>query len=175
MRVIALNATTSSLHTAAQDAQRAEALGCDALVTAESKHNAFLPIAVMADHTSRIALGSNVAVAFARSPMVTAYLAWDLQDFSGGRFRLGIGSQVKGHMERRYSVPWSPPAPRMAEYIRALRTIWRAWERREPLDVQGEHYRFSLMPLHWAPDPIDHPHVPLYISAFGPKMYRVVG
>ena len=156
-------------------AKRAEALGFDALNTHETQHDPFFPLVLAAEHTETITLGTNVAIAFPRSPMITANLGWDLQGLSDGRFRLGLGPQVKGHNERRFSVPWSPPAPRLREYILALRAIWDCWTSGGPLDFQGDHYTFTLMTPFFRPEPISHPHIPVYIAAVGPVMCRIAG
>ena len=126
-------------------AREAEASGFDGISTQENRQDPFLPLAVAASHTENLAIRTNIAIAFARSPMVAANLSWDLQRASGGRFTLGIGSQVKGHNIRRFSVPWSAPAPRMREYVQALRAIWACWQDGSRLDYQGEYYQFSLM------------------------------
>lgn len=156
-------------------ARAAEALGYDGLMTAEIAHDPFIPLALAALATERIQLSTGIAVAFPRSPMVTAQLAWDLQAESGGRFVLGLGSQVKGHIERRFSVPWSAPVPRLREYIEALRAIWRAWQTRQPLRYEGEHYRFTLMTPEFSPRPTGLPPVPVCIAAVGPDMLRMAG
>ena len=109
-------------------AREAEALGFDGLWTAETRHDPFLPLALAAEHTRRVSLGTAIAVAFPRSPTVVAHTAWDLQAASGGRLILGLGTQVKGHMERRFSVKWTAPGPRLREYILALRAVWDAWQ-----------------------------------------------
>lgn len=154
-----------------------ESMGFDGLTTAEAGHDAFLPIMAAAASTSRIAMGTNVAVSFPRSPMVTAQLAWDLQHFSGGRFNLGLGTQVKGHNERRYSTAWpSAPGPRMREYFLCLKAIFASFQNpSKPTFFEGEHYRFTLMPPFFNPGPIDHPHVPLYVAAVNPYMARLSG
>ena len=164
----------SGLSNVVDSAQRAEALGYDGITTPETAHDPFLPLVIAAEHTN-LDLGTSVAIAFPRSPMVLAYLCWDLQAFSGGRLRLGLGTQVKGHNERRFSVPWSPPAPRMREYVGGLKAIWNSWATGERLNFQGEHYRFTLMNPLFAPEPIDNPNVPVYVSAVGPVMCQVAG
>src|SRR3712207_2655561 len=119
-------------------AKAAEDLGFAGLWTSETKHDSFLPLAVAANGTERISLGNAVAIAFSRSPMVTAQLAWDLQDLSNGRFILGLGTQVKGHITRRFGMSWSKPAARLGEYVLALRAIWRSFQTEEPMDFEGE-------------------------------------
>jgi probable F420-dependent oxidoreductase len=156
-------------------ARRAEDHGFDALFSAEIAHDPFVPLAFAALATERIRLGTGIAVAFPRSPMVVANVAWDLQAHSGGRFTLGLGTQVKGHNERRFSVAWSPPVPRLREYVQALRAIWRAWEHREPLRFEGEHYRFTLMTPEFSPEPTGLPPVPVHVAAVGPAMMRMAG
>ncbi len=157
-------------------AQRAEALGFDVLITPETGHDPFFPLLIAAEHTQRIKLGTSVAIAFPRSPFVTAQIAWDLQRFSGGRFLLGLGTQVKGHNERRYSIPWvGPPGPRLREYILCLRAIFDTFQHNAPPRYQGKYYQFTLINPFFNPGPIEHPHVPIYISAVGPYMCRLAG
>ena len=163
------------ISTAAEQAQRAEALGYDGVMTPETTHDPFFPLVVAAEHTERIRLGTGVAISFPRSPMVVANIGWDLQGYSGGRFQLGLGSQVKGHNERRFSTAWTPPAPRMREYVLALKAIWHTWATGDRLNFQGEHYNFTLMTPNFTPPPIDNPDIPVYISAVGPAMCRVAG
>ncbi|MCG8691673.1 MAG: TIGR03617 family F420-dependent LLM class oxidoreductase, partial [Minwuiales bacterium] len=154
-------------------ARQVEADGYDAIVTMENRHDPFLPLAVAATATERVELVTGIAIAFARSPMSVANMSWDLQGASRGRFVLGLGSQVKGHNVRRFSVPWSPPAPRMREYIEALRAIWRCWKTGEKLDYQGEHYQFTLMTPNFTPEPIEAPMPAVTIGAVGPAMMKV--
>ena len=156
-------------------AQRAEALGFDGVGIQENAFDAFLHAALAAEHTQRVAVATHIAVAFARSPMLTAYAAWDIQRLSEGRFELGLGTQVKGHIERRFSNEWSAPAPRMREYARSLRAIWDSWQNGAPLDYRGEHYSFTLMPPVYAPPPLPYPPIPLYTAAVGPGMSQVAG
>ena len=124
--------------------------------------------------TRRVGLGTAIAIAFARSPMILAHIG-DLQKASGGRFVLGLGSQVKAHNERRFSVPWSAPAPRLREVVAALRAIWTAWQRRAPLDFRGQSYRFDLMTPFFDPGPIEHSRIPVYLAGVNPQMCRVAG
>ena len=115
-------------------AKRAEEQGYDGINAAETAHDSFLPLVIAAEHTERIGIGTSVAIAFPRSPMVTAMIAWDLQRFSKGRLTLGLGTQVKGHNQRRFSVPWSPPAPRIKEYVESLKAIWNSYRTGEKLE-----------------------------------------
>lgn len=157
------------------EAAAIEAAGYDGAVTMENKYEPFLPLAVAATATKRIELSTGIAIAFARSPMVVAETAHDLQTASKGRFTLGLGSQVKGHNERRFSVPWSPPVPRLREYIEGMRAIWRCWEKGEKLNYVGEHYQFTLMTPNFIPDRNGLPPVPVTIAAVGPAMLRLAG
>ena len=156
-------------------ARHAQALGYDGLATQETAHDPFFPLLLAAEHAPTLTLATSVAIAFPRSPMITAQLSYDLQRFSNGRFRLGLGPQVKGHNERRFSVPWSAPAPRLREYVQALRAIWDCWNGGGPLNFQGQHYTFTLMTPFFRPPPSAHPHIPVYLSAVGPGMCRLAG
>jgi probable F420-dependent oxidoreductase len=159
----------------AADARRAEALGYDGVLAAETKDDPYILMALAAQATGRIGLATAVAIAFPRSPMVTALSAWTLQRLSGGRFTLGLGSQVKGHIERRYGMRWSAPGPWLREYVQALRAIWDCWQNATRLDFQGEHYRLSLMVPLFAPAPIEHPQIPVELAAVNPYMCQVAG
>jgi probable F420-dependent oxidoreductase len=174
MRVMAL-IPQDDLRAAQAAAARYEALGVDGLKTSELAYDPFLPLGVAATVTEQVELATGIAIAFARSPMVTACISSDLQRSSGGRFVLGLGSQVKGHNERRFSVPWSPPVPRLKEYVEALRAIWRCWEKGETLDFQGQHYRFDLMTPVFSPKPAGLPMVPVTLAAVGSAMIRLAG
>lgn len=156
-------------------AKAAEEAGYDQVQANELKSDPFASLIPATLTTHRIGLATSVAIAFPRSPMITAGLAWDLQRNSGGRFTLGLGSQVRGHNERRFSVPWSPPAPRMAEYVEALRAIWRCWETGAKLAFEGQHYTFTLMTPEFAQEPNGLPMVPITIAAVGPAMLRLAG
>ncbi|HET6183032.1 MAG TPA: TIGR03617 family F420-dependent LLM class oxidoreductase [Acetobacteraceae bacterium] len=156
-------------------AQAAEAAGFDALMTVELAHDVFAPLGFAALATSRVELTPSIAVAFPRSPTVMAIQAWDIHANSGGRFVLGLGSQVKGHNERRFGVPWSAPAPRLRDYIGALRAIWRCWETRGRLDYRSEHYTLTLMTPDFSPEPTGLPMVPVTVSAVGEAMLRMAG
>ena len=120
-------------------------------------------------------LGTAIAIAFARSPMILAHIAWDLQKASGGRFVLGLGSQVKAHNERRFSVAWEPPGPRLREIVQALRAIWECWQNGTPLRFEGRSYRFDLMTPFFSPGPIESPGIPIYLAAVNPQMCRIAG
>jgi probable F420-dependent oxidoreductase len=153
----------------------AEAAGFDAVMTAELAHDVFTPLAFAALATERIELTPSIAVAFPRSPTVIASQAWDLQANSNGRFVLGLGSQVRGHNERRFGIAWSPPAPRLRDYVQALRAVWRCWETGQKLDYQSEHYKLTLMTPDFSPEPTGLPMVPVTIAAVGEAMLRVAG
>jgi probable F420-dependent oxidoreductase len=158
-----------------QMAREAEAAGFGALWAPETKHDPFLPLALAAEHTQRIRLGTAVAIAFPRSPMVWANIGWDLAKFSDGRFILGLGTQVKGHNERRFSVPWVPPGPRLRDMILAIRAIWECWQNGTRLNFHSEHYTHTLMTPFFNPGPIEHPHVPIFIGGVNPYMCRLAG
>lgn len=156
-------------------ARAAEELGFAGLWTNETKHDAFLPLAVAANETRRIELGTSVAIAFSRSPMETAQTAWDLQDLSDGRFLLGLGTQVKAHVTRRFSMPWESPAARLREYILALKAIWGSFQTDAPLRFEGEFYRHTLMTPFFNPGPIGHPEIPVYIAGVNTRLARLAG
>lgn len=164
-----------NLNAVAAIAQQVEAYGFDALWTSETAHNPFLPLTLAAAATGRIELGTAIAVAFPRSPMVTAQIAWDLAAQSGGRFILGLGTQVKPHIEKRFSTSWAAPAPRLREYIESLRAIWNSFQNNAPLRYRGEHYKFSLMSPFFSPGPIEHPDIPVYIAGVNEHLCRLAG
>ena len=143
------------LQQAGQEAQQAERQGYDGIWTTEIAHEPFFPLLLAADRTETISVGTGIAVAFARNPMTTAYAAWDLQAQSGGRFLLGLGSQIKPHVERRFSMPWSQPAARMREYVLALQAIWASWQDGTRLDFAGEYYTHTLMTPFFDPGPLE--------------------
>jgi probable F420-dependent oxidoreductase len=157
------------------EARRQEQAGYDGLWSSESAHDPFLPLVLAAEHTERIDLGTAIAVAFARSPMQLAYTAHDLQAFSGGRFTLGLGSQVRPHIERRFGMPWSHPAPRMREYILALRAIWSAWNEGTTLSFRGDFYRHTLMTPFFSPPPAPGGAPRIFLAAVGEAMTAVAG
>lgn len=156
-------------------ARQIEGLGFAGMWTTETAHNPFFPLTLAATTTQRILLGTAIAVAFPRSPLITAHAAWDLAAQSGGRFALGLGTQVKAHIRRRFSAEWSKPAPRLREYVLALRAIWRAWQTGEPLDFRGEFYQHTLMTPFFAPPPIAHPEIPIYIAGVNARLCQVAG
>jgi probable F420-dependent oxidoreductase len=161
------------------DARRAaaelEEIGYDGAFTAETSHDPFLPLLLAAEGTERLELATGIAVAFARSPMTLAHTAWDLQAHSGGRLLLGLGSQIKAHIEKRFSMPWSAPAARMREFILALRAIWACWQDGVPLDFRGEFYRHTLMTPFFNPGPIPPGPPKVLLAAVGEKMTEVAG
>jgi len=159
----------------AAEAREREAAGIDGLWSYEGPHDPFLPLMPVAEHTSRLAVGTAIAVAFARNPMTTAYVANDLQVHSRGRFLLGLGSQVKPHIERRFAMPWSHPARRMREYVQALRAIWSAWDTGERLAFRGEFYSHTLMTPFFSPAPSPYGPPAVYLAAVGDQMTRVAG
>jgi probable F420-dependent oxidoreductase len=159
----------------AADARHAEALGYDGVLAAETKDDPYIVMALAAAATSRVGLATAVAIAFPRSPMVTALSAWTLQKLSHGRFTLGLGSQVKGHIDRRYGMRWSAPGPWLRDYVDALRAIWECWQNESKLEFESEHYRLSLMVPLFAPAPIEHPRIAVELAAVNPYMCQVAG
>lgn len=160
---------------AAEWAARAEGLGVDGVFATETNNDPFLPLALAAGSTSRVRLGTGIAVAFPRSVMQTAYTGWDLQGLTGGRFVLGLGTQVRAHVERRFGVPWSHPAARMREYVLGLRAIWSSWETGEPLDFRGEFSTHTLMPPTFRPRSQPHGAPPIWLAAVRERMLEVAG
>src|SRR5690606_9039909 len=158
-----------------RDAALVEAIGYDGLVLTETKEDPFVVMAMAATTTSRLRLTTAVAIAFPRSPTVTAMTAWTLQRASRGRFRLGLGTQVKGHIERRYGLPWSAPGPWLEDYIGAVRAVWDCWQHRTPLDYRSEHYELTLMNPLFDPGPIDHPYPPIHLASVNAHMARIAG
>ncbi len=160
---------------AAELARKAEAYGFDCLWMNETKHDPFVQLSLAAGATSRIALGTSIALAFTRSPTSLAYTAWDLQSASNGRLILGLGSQVKGHIERRFGMKWEAPAPKMREEVLALRSVWECWQNGTKLDFQGRYFHLDLMTPFFNPGPIEHPSIPVYVAAVNPGMAKVAG
>ncbi len=156
-------------------ASSAEHTGFDGLVVTETNNDPFLPLALAATATRDIAVGTGIALAFPRSPMEVAYTAWNLQELSGGRFTLGLGTQVRAHVERRFGVPWTRPAARMREYVLALRAIWSAWETGEPLCFEGDFSSHTLMPPAFRPRAQPHGAPPVWLAAVRERMIEVAG
>lgn len=156
-------------------ARRAEDLGFDFVTSSETAHNPFFPLVLAVGSASRVGLRTSIALAFSRSPTDLAHVAWDLQQLSGGRFVLGLGSQVRGHIVRRFGMEWAPPAARMRDYVLALRAVWDCWQNGTKLDFQSKYYQLNLMPPVFNPGPIDYPAPRVYISAVNTNMLRVAG
>ena len=163
----------NDLNKVADATRRVEAAGYDGIGTQENRQDPFLPLAIAAVNSERLELATNIAISFARSPMVFANIGWDLQRASGGRFVLGLGTQVKGHNERRFSVPWSAPAPRMREMVQFIKATWHAWKTGDKLAYEGEHYRVTLMPPNFVPEPLAGAPPAITIAAVGPGMMKV--
>ena len=159
----------------ADKARQAERMGYDAISVGETAHNPFLPLVLVAEHTQRLHFGSSVAIAFPRVPHISANIAWDLSKYSGGRFILGLGTQVKGHNERRFSVPWAPPGPHLRDYINCMRAIWDSWQNGTKPNYEGEYYQYKLTSPFFNPGPIEHPDIPVIISAVNPFNARLAG
>ena len=167
-----VSAGLSSIGELARDT---EAGPYDGLWVAENRHDPFLSLTLAAQHTHRISLGTGVAIAFARTPMTVAYPAWELQQFSGGRFVLGLGSQVRAHVTNRFGMPFTEPAARMKEFVEALREIWRCWSTGDRLHFEGRFFRHTLMTPNFVPDGTEHGAPPVYLAAVGPLMTAVAG
>ncbi len=157
-----------SLSQAGQTARQLEQDGYAGVWTSETNHDPFLPLTLAAEHTSTVELGTSIAVAFARNPMLIANIGWDLQAFSGGRMILGLGSQIKPHITKRFSMEWSHPAPRMREFVLAMRAIWDTWQNGAPLAFRGEYYTHTLMTPFFAPNAND-------LAGFGPPKVFLAG
>jgi probable F420-dependent oxidoreductase len=166
---VGLNSVTTA-------ARAAEKLGFDALWTTETMHDPFLPGPLIFSSTKSLYFGTAVAIAFARSPATLAYTAWDLAEASGGRFILGLGTQVKAHIERRFGMPWpESPVQKLREQITAIRSFWNSWQTGEPLNFQGDYYRLSLMSPFFNPGPIPNPEIPIYIAGVNKGLARLAG
>ncbi len=166
---------TTDLARVAAQAQRLERMGFETLWNFESTHNPFMPLAFAALATTRVKVGTNIAVAFARTPLLTATAAWDLQRASRGRFLLGLGTQVRAHNERRLSAPATSPAARVKEVIQCIRAIWDCWQHGTRPDFKGRFYQFTLMIPAFNPGPIEHPDIPIYLAGVRPLMCRTAG
>lgn len=156
-------------------AKQHEADGYSGLWSSESKHDPFLPLMLAGEHTSTLEIGTSIAVAFARNPMTLAATAWDMHNYSDGRFVLGLGSQIKPHIERRFSMPWSQPAKRMREMVSAIHAIWDTWQNDAPLNFQGDFYQHTLMTPFFSPGPLETPAPKVVIAAVGEVMCGVAG
>lgn len=170
-----IDTTLGALESASADARAAEEAGYDGAFTGEVSNDPFLPLALAAEATRRLDLGTSIAVAFARSPMALAYTAHDLQRLSRGRLMLGLGSQVRAHVTRRFSMPWGRPAAQMREFVLAMRAAWGSWETGEPLRFEGEHYQHTLMPPMFAPAPHPYGMPKVLLAGVGDAMTQVAG
>ena len=168
MQVFAFDAIT-------REAQRYERMGFDCVWTFEAAHDPFMPLALAATATERLQIGTNISVAFGRSPFAMAQTAWDLQRGSGGRFRLGLGTQVRAHIERRFSMPFDHPAARVTDYIRCVRAVWDTFQNGARPRYEGPYYQFRLMNPFFNPGPIEHPDIPIYLAGVNPRMCRAAG
>ena len=156
-------------------ARAAESIGFDAIWSSETQHDPFLPLTHAAAATTRLQFGTAVAIAFARSPLIVAHTAWDLAAQSKGRFMLGLGTQVQAHIERRFGMPWTPPVPRLREYVRAIRAAWTAWQTGGKLNFRGELYKMTLMTPFFSPGPIATPDIPIFIAGVGEPLCKLAG
>jgi probable F420-dependent oxidoreductase len=160
---------------AAAGVQAAERVGFDGVWLGETRSDPFLALALASQASARIRLGTGVAIAFARSPMTLAYTAYELAGLSRGRFVLGLGSQVEAHVRRRFSMPWSAPAARMREFVRALRAIWATWHDGAKLDFRGEHYAHTLMTPYFSPERHEFGPPPIFLAGVGARLTEVAG
>jgi probable F420-dependent oxidoreductase len=157
-------------------ARAAEELGFNALWTTETMHDPFIPAALIAEHTHRLATGTAVAIAFARSPANIAYTAWDLAELSAGRFILGLGTQVRAHIVHRFGMPWPESVVGMLrEQVGAVRAYWNAWQTNQPLNYHSDHYKLNLMTPFFNPGPIKFPEIPIYIAGVNPGLAKLAG
>ena len=168
-------ALSMSVTRSAQEAAEFEEIGLAGAWSFEGNHDPFIPLTLATQTTERIDLGTAIAVAYARTPMIAAHTAWDLQQLSDGRFILGLGTQIKPHIEKRYGMPWSRPAARMREYIGALRAIWHSWSTGDPLDFRGDFYTHTLMPPFFSPGPLEVEPPKIYVAGVGPHMVKAIG
>jgi probable F420-dependent oxidoreductase len=168
-------AVSSQLANIAKAASTLERRGYDCCWTAEINHDPFLPLVLAAEHTTRIELGTSIAVAFARNPMTVANVGWDLQAYSQGRFLLGLGSQVQAHIEKRFSMPWSQPVRRMREFVLALHEIWSCWRDGTKLGFEGDFYTHKLMTPMFTPEPQPYAFPKIFVAAVGEVMTEMCG
>ncbi|MEQ9639104.1 MAG: TIGR03617 family F420-dependent LLM class oxidoreductase [Alphaproteobacteria bacterium] len=157
------------------DARLLEQLGYDGIAVEETKEDPYVVMALAASATTKLNLSTAIAMAFPRSPTVTALSAWTVQRLSKGRFTLGLGSQVRGHIQRRYGMTWHAPGPWMRDYVGALRAVWDCWQNRTRLQFESEHYRLNLMVPLFDPGPIEHPDIPIHLAAVNLGMCRIAG
>ena len=155
--------------------QLAESIGYDAVLVEETKDDPYQLLALGAAATNTLGIGTSVAMAFPRSPTITAMSAWSLQKLSQGRFVLGLGSQVRGHVRRRFGMEWHAPAPWMRDYVNAMKAVWDCWQTGDDLQFESDHYNLNLMVPLFNPGPIEHPRIPVHIAAIGPNMCAVAG
>ena len=164
------------LGTVSSLAQQAESIGFDGIWVSETQHDPFLPGALIAENTRKIHFGTAVAIAFARSPATLAYTAWDLAQASKGRFILGLGTQVKGHIERRFGMPWPDSVVgKLREQVKAIRAFWNTWQTGERLRIKGAYYNLNLMTPFFNPGPIDYPEIPIYIAGVNTGLAKLAG
>ncbi|MGE5217763.1 MAG: TIGR03617 family F420-dependent LLM class oxidoreductase [Chloroflexota bacterium] len=156
-------------------ARFADDAGFDGIWTFETAHEPFLPLVLAAEHSGHLSLGTSIAVAFPRSPTILAQIAWDLARFSKGRFILGLGTQVKGHNERRFGVKWERPVDKMREVIRAVRAVWNCWQHRTPLNFQGDFFKLSLMTPFFSPEPHEYHRIPIFVAGVNRRMCQLAG
>jgi probable F420-dependent oxidoreductase len=164
-----------ALRDVAAYARRAERLGFTGLLIPEAVHDGFLTALLALDHTRTLEVATGVVVAFARSPTTVAYAAWDLQSLSGGRFVLGLGTQVKANIVGRFGIEWQPPVARMRDYIGALRAVWTSWQEGTVLRFESARYRLDRMQPFFNPGPIEHPRIPIFVGGVNPRMIRLAG
>ncbi len=167
--------TMTDLGTVPAAARAIEAAGYDGIFSFEGQHDPFFPLLLAAEHTEQVQLTTAVAIAFARNPMTLAQTAYDLQLASHGRFRLGLGTQIKPHIEKRFSMTWSQPVPRMRELVLAIRAIWARWHEGTPLDFRGEFYRHTLMTPFFDPGPSPYGLPGIFLAGVGPRMTEMAG
>lgn len=156
-------------------ARFADEAGFDGIWTFETAHEPFLPLVLAAEHSSRLSLGTSIAVAFPRSPTILAQIAWDLARFSKGRFILGLGTQVKGHNERRFGIKWERPVEKMREVVLAVRAIWDCWQNRTRLNFQGRFFKLNLMTPFFSPEPHEHHRIPIFVAGVNQRMCQLAG
>ena len=153
----------------------AEKIGFNCIWTSETKHNPFLPLSIASQNTTNIKLGTAISVALARSPMVLAYTSWDMSQLSNGRFFLGLGTQVRAHVKRRFGMPWNSPVSQLKEIISCIRHIWNCWQTQTKLNFNGKYYNLNLMTPFFNPGPINYPDIPIYIAGVNESLCKMAG